>query len=221
MGYKYENINNVSGKYFIIGNKVAYKTQQCIDKTSCRRFAACPKHSGDPAETVIRVANGNIFRADSRFAPSQWETALLCNDVSHWLGANLEPALGRLSTLSCNIANLIADDKNYSFTNSWCAHNPHHVYNNLPVDLYMDSKEPIRSQFCTCHSSRAVVACAKLVNHTNKTLWQKWFCWDMNHELIIFLMKLVPDISVIKTWWYAHPRNATWINLRDSADNAS
>ena len=32
-------------------------------------------------------------RAVSRFAPSQWETALLCNDVSHWLGANLESAL--------------------------------------------------------------------------------------------------------------------------------
>ena len=32
-------------------------------------------------------------RADSRFAPSQWEMALLCNDVSHWLGANLESAL--------------------------------------------------------------------------------------------------------------------------------
>ena len=31
--------------------------------------------------------------ADSRFAPSQWETALLCNDVSHWLSANLESAL--------------------------------------------------------------------------------------------------------------------------------
>ena len=30
------------------------------------------------------------FRADFRFAPSQWETALLCNDVSHWLGASLE-----------------------------------------------------------------------------------------------------------------------------------
>ena len=28
-------------------------------------------------------------RADSRFVTSQWETALLCNDVSHWLGANL------------------------------------------------------------------------------------------------------------------------------------
>ena len=32
-------------------------------------------------------------RTDSRFAPSQWETALLCNDVSHWLGANLASAL--------------------------------------------------------------------------------------------------------------------------------
>ena len=31
--------------------------------------------------------------ADSRFAPSQWETPLLCNDVSHWLRASLESAL--------------------------------------------------------------------------------------------------------------------------------
>ena len=31
--------------------------------------------------------------ADIRFAPSQWETALLCNDVSHWLDASLESAL--------------------------------------------------------------------------------------------------------------------------------
>ena len=28
-----------------------------------------------------------------RFAPSQWETVLLCNGVSHWLGTNLESAL--------------------------------------------------------------------------------------------------------------------------------
>ena len=31
--------------------------------------------------------------ADSTFAPSQWETVLLCNNVSHWLGANLESVL--------------------------------------------------------------------------------------------------------------------------------
>ena len=33
-----------------------------------------------------------ISRADSRFAPSQWETSLQCNTISHWLGANLESA---------------------------------------------------------------------------------------------------------------------------------
>ena len=32
-------------------------------------------------------------RAGSTFVPSQWETALLCYDVSHWLGASLESAL--------------------------------------------------------------------------------------------------------------------------------
>ena len=32
----------------------------------------------------------DVYRVDSRFAPSQWETALLCNNVAYWLGANLE-----------------------------------------------------------------------------------------------------------------------------------
>ena len=32
-------------------------------------------------------------RVDSMFAPSQWETSLQSNTVSHWLGANLESAL--------------------------------------------------------------------------------------------------------------------------------
>ena len=51
-------------------------------------------------EKVMRPSHlydGNSFtgfRADSRFASSQWETALLCNDVSHWLCASLESALG-------------------------------------------------------------------------------------------------------------------------------
>ena len=30
-----------------------------------------------------------MYRADSRFALSQWEMTLLCNNVSHWLGAKL------------------------------------------------------------------------------------------------------------------------------------
>ena len=34
-----------------------------------------------------------MARVDSRFAPSQWETSLQSNAVSHWLGANLDSAL--------------------------------------------------------------------------------------------------------------------------------
>ena len=34
----------------------------------------------------------NKYRADSWRAPSQWETSLQSNAVSHWLGANLESA---------------------------------------------------------------------------------------------------------------------------------
>ena len=34
-----------------------------------------------------------VYKADSRFAPSQWETSLQCSIISHWLGANLESAL--------------------------------------------------------------------------------------------------------------------------------
>ena len=33
------------------------------------------------------------IRTDSRFAFSQWETPLLCNDVSHWLCATIESTL--------------------------------------------------------------------------------------------------------------------------------
>ena len=33
------------------------------------------------------------YRADLRLAPSQWETPLQSNAISHWLGANLKSAL--------------------------------------------------------------------------------------------------------------------------------
>ena len=41
----------------------------------------------------LTFSYGMVYMADSSFAPSQWETALLCNDVSHWLGANLKSAV--------------------------------------------------------------------------------------------------------------------------------
>ena len=54
-----------------------------------------PVRSANMIQAVIphRCAGRSIRYADSRFAPSQWETALLCNDVSHWLGASSKSAL--------------------------------------------------------------------------------------------------------------------------------
>ena len=43
--------------------------------------------------TTTEYIPRNIQRAYSRLVPSQWETALLCNDVSYWLGVSLESAL--------------------------------------------------------------------------------------------------------------------------------
>ena len=42
---------------------------------------------------IHHVWQTDKHRADSRFAPSQWEKALLCNNVSRWLGPKLESAL--------------------------------------------------------------------------------------------------------------------------------
>ena len=49
---------------------------------------------------IISGLHGTSNRAESRFAPSQWETALLCNDVSHWLCTNLEAALFQYECLA-------------------------------------------------------------------------------------------------------------------------
>ena len=39
----------------------------------------------------FRLLHQNFdIRADPKLAPSQWEAALFCNDVSHWLGASQE-----------------------------------------------------------------------------------------------------------------------------------
>ena len=43
--------------------------------------------------TLTDTSKIYVIRADSRLAPSQWETALQNNAVSHWLGASLESAI--------------------------------------------------------------------------------------------------------------------------------
>ena len=69
--------------------KIIYGHRLMKSRLSC--FHCNKKH----LQTITRLLNSlTECRADSEFAPSQWETALLCNAVSHWLGANLESACG-------------------------------------------------------------------------------------------------------------------------------
>ena len=46
---------------------------------------------------IMPLHMGHIYqhRDQSSYAPSQWETLLQCNNVSHWLGAYLDWSLGR------------------------------------------------------------------------------------------------------------------------------
>ena len=46
-----------------------------------------------PPAATIGDGELGFPRADSRFAPSRCKTALLCNDISHWLDASLESVL--------------------------------------------------------------------------------------------------------------------------------
>ena len=63
-------------------------------------FSFCDPRVSDACKVggEVFIVNSDTYqrRADFRLAPSQWET-LQCNAVSHWLCANLEWALQRLS----------------------------------------------------------------------------------------------------------------------------
>ena len=50
-------------------------------------------HANAPHRSPVNLLWQWEYRADSRLVPSQWETSLQSNAVSHWLGANLESAL--------------------------------------------------------------------------------------------------------------------------------
>ena len=46
---------------------------------------------------------GQHCRADSRLAHIKWDTALICNDVSHWLDASLESDLHWGQLMACHL----------------------------------------------------------------------------------------------------------------------
>ena len=63
-----------------------------------------------------------IIRADSRIVPSQWETLLLCNHVSHWLGVNLESVVIMINitpTIHCHSCVYRVDTAHYYCSHQW------------------------------------------------------------------------------------------------------
>ena len=60
------------------------------------------RHTDTGTECCIKYRS-YIIRDDSRLAPSQWETSLQSNVVSHWLGANLESALQNASAVAAHV----------------------------------------------------------------------------------------------------------------------
>ena len=70
----------------------------CFTMPSSMQSSVKCKHSSTPG-SLVTLSNSFLWyttikcRADSRFAPSQWERLLQSKAVSHWLGANLESAL--------------------------------------------------------------------------------------------------------------------------------
>ena len=68
---------------------MVFNKWQTVTTTSINRWDVNERER----QCQISIAITYRTRAHPRFAPSQWEMVLLCNDVSHWLGASLESAL--------------------------------------------------------------------------------------------------------------------------------
>ena len=71
--------------------------------------------------------------ADSRLAPSQWETSLQSNVISHWLGANLESALNNISSDSQHQRNNVSSDSQHQRKN--VSSDSQHQRNSLATHL--------------------------------------------------------------------------------------
>ena len=79
----------------------------------------------EKASFQLRYQGELKYRADPRFAASQWETTLLCNDVSHWLGTSLESALNCICIIClryCVLKTREACSKTYIQKQSLCTY---------------------------------------------------------------------------------------------------
>ena len=94
------NLSRLIAKKWLSGSR--NQNGQVVTQHLVSYNAACVANTCGSHDQSFR-SNMIACRADSRFAPSQWQTALLCNDVFHWLGANLKSGLAcRAGLMACN-----------------------------------------------------------------------------------------------------------------------
>ena len=102
-------------------------------------------------------------RADSRFSPSQWETSLQSNAVSHWLGANQE------SALKCSPINM-------------------HLHSNFNVDRFSGTQINLRSQWhcyaCDATHDVLIFLHCLVCDHLIQNLASQLQLYDVSNQLI-------------------------------------
>ena len=103
---KYCSMIKMSLKFVLVGLWQLWALSYYSDLTSSQEFqpmaaqlsmkAALPFAKILASVSCRSSKTGPWFRkcrADFKFAPSQWEMALLCNDISNWPGTSLKSAL--------------------------------------------------------------------------------------------------------------------------------
>ena len=104
----------------------------------------------------IKENNPRLYiRADSRFAHSQWETALLCNDVSHWLGANLDS----VQYIVTRIVHIFTNTYNISITRLCKCISPVSQCLILPYSILFSHFHKIGRSSCYWNAPLSVTSC--------------------------------------------------------------
>ena len=122
-------------------------TRIVVPVMATRVTSPLTQHQFYPSTNLVQQHDQTISRVDSRLAPSQWETSLQSNAVSHWLGANLESAL---SFVAAAWLNHLVQHHNQTI---WCS----------------STTKPLVQQY-----NQTVDAAPQpnhLVQHHNQTIW--------------------------------------------------
>ena len=131
----------------------------------------------------------------SGFAPSQWETALHCNDASHRLGASLGSAMSLCSCWAITCKDMITPS-------AIAREYPWHLANNIPkYYIFQDRWE----EYTPNHRSPCWGQWYSFI----KGLWHTYAGW---HIFTVNVFSRAPMIEVMKTKQWLIPWFAIYAN---------